>query len=340
MFKRILRICCLCLIPVLLFAACGTGGKETAPTQKVEEKPDIAADGVLNIMMVGNSFCYYYVEELYALLMENPPEGIQQVNVYNLYYSGCKLTQHLNWWVEGAANYDLYKVDANGRQKMGEKWKLDDAIVMADWDYISLQGTPSGASYLSDDTRELSIKCGEQAAPILNMFHERFPKAQLMWHHTWYPEIGRVTDDGFLYTAEDGPRYDAAIEQVCKYMCEEFTKDKDYDLIRVPSGPAWTVARKLNETANVLPYGGLCARLGKNSFGDKRENAGDGYHDGDIGGAQLLNAYIWYMVITGDTDLTDSTYVPEYRHNSITYKLEQAQVDMLKEAAMTSFAVQ
>ena len=36
--------------------------ESTAPGELV--KPD---DGVINILMIGNSYCYYYVEELYGL---------------------------------------------------------------------------------------------------------------------------------------------------------------------------------------------------------------------------------------------------------------------------------
>ena len=41
-------------------------------------KTDLAEDGVLNLLLVG-SYCYYYVEELYSLLMENPPGSITKV---------------------------------------------------------------------------------------------------------------------------------------------------------------------------------------------------------------------------------------------------------------------
>lgn len=327
-----------------MFTACADTSKTSneGTVEGTMEKAlprDPAEDGVLNLLMVGNSFCYYYVEELYELLMENPIPGIREVNIYNLYYSGCKLTQHYDWWREGAAKYELFKVDATGRHKMSGdmKWKLEDALQMADWDYISLQGTVSGGNYLSDDIGELSRKTATVGGILLDHFHELFPHAQLLWHRTWFSEIGRVTSDGYTYKEEDGPKYDAGMAEVCRYMCEEFDQNKPYDLIMVNSGAAWTKARQLNETKNVLPYGGLCARLGKNSFGDGRDNSGDGYHDGDIGGAQLLNAYVWYMTISGNTDISGSAYVPVYKYNNMEYTLEKGLVDLLKEAAMSVF---
>ncbi|MBR2310423.1 MAG: DUF4886 domain-containing protein [Oscillospiraceae bacterium] len=331
----------LLMLVVCFLPACN---KETAPEtteEKVVKKDpvkDPAEDGALNILMVGNSFCYYYVEELYELLKESQPEGINEINIFNLYYSGCSLTQHLNWWVSGEANYDLYKTSALGRNKMGEEnWTLEEALGMAKWDYISLQGSTKGASYIDDDPAELCKNMAPLAAPLLERFHEVAPGAQLLWHRTWYYEIGRVATSGYVYTEEDGPKYNAGMQTVCDYMCGEFCEDKPYDLVMVNSGAAWTKARELNETAGVLPYGGLCARLGKNSFGDLREHSGDGYHDGDIGGAQLLNAYVWYMTITGDHDVSDSTYEPTYTRDGVTYTLTKEHIALLKEAAMSVF---
>lgn len=345
---RLLAALLIAALTVSGFAGCApeeAKPSETDPTEmtKQEEnmKVDRNGDSALKILMVGNSFCYYYVEELYGLLTERLPEGVKDVEIYNLYYSGCSVSQHFLWWVEKEANYELFKVDANGRQKLGgdKKWTLEDALAQGDWDYISLQGSVSGGSYLNASKRE-STRDGiaQLANHLLGRFHELYPKAQLLWHRTWFSEIGRVTSDGYVYTAEDGPKYNEGMQEICDYMCNEFDQDKPYDLKMVNSGAAWTKARELNETANLLPYGGLCARLGYSKFGDLRENSGDGYHDGDIGGAQLLNAYVWYMTITGDTDLTGFQYEPVYSRKDQTYTLSKELIAMLKEAAMSVFA--
>ena len=101
------------------------------------------------------------------------------------------------------------------------------------------------------------------------------------------------------------------------------------------AGAAWTEARVLNETAGLLPYGGLCARLDVNKFGNMSVHSGDGYHDGDIGGGQLLNAYVWYMTITVDTDLSDSAYAPVYQYVTLEYPISEDMINMLKTAAMS-----
>ena len=340
--KKLLCVLLAMLMMVAVFAGCGS----TTTTQEgegttVAQNDDYTPDSTLRILMVGNSFCYYYVEELYELLMENPPEGIDAVEIYNLYYSGCSLSMHYTWWMKNESNYDLFKTDATGRQNLNniyKKWSLEQALAFADWEYISLQGSVVNGSYMNKEKREFTRNSiAETAEPLLARFHELHPNAQLLWHRTWYSEIGRVGSDGYVYTAEGGPKYDEGMQDICDWMCNEFDKDKPYDLQIVNSGAAWTEARKLNETLNLLPYGGLCARLNYNKFGDQRANSGDGYHDGDIGGAQLLNAYIWYMTLTGNTDLTASKYMPVYKIDALEYPLSKELVDMLKTAAMTSF---
>lgn len=293
-------------------------------------------DDTLRILMGGNSFAYYYVEELYGLLMENPPEGVTNVEVYNIYYSGRSFYTHWDLWQSGAeGDYHLFKTDKNGRRELTPigKWTLEEVLAMENWDYIGLQGTgkSSAGSYAKNETWD--AVCADLAIYAEDLFgyiHEMFPYTQLLWHRTWALEVGRVTNDGFVYTEEYNERYDPGMQYVCDYMTEVFDQDKPYDLIQVNSGAAWREARRLNETRDLLPYGGLCAMLARNTYGDKRPGSGDGQHDGDIGGGQLLNAYMWYMTITGDNDLSDNSFKPDY-------EMSDALQDMLKQAAMTTY---
>ena len=131
------------------------------------------------------------------------------------------------------------------------------------------------------------------------------------------------------------------MQAVCEYMCNEFDTDKDYDLKMVNSGAAWTEARSLNaaKAESLFPVGGLCARLGWNDYDGEVMHSGDGRHEGDIGGGQLLNAYMWYMTITGDAALSEVIdYKPVYKSGSTEYHLSNEVVEMLQQAAVTTFA--
>ena len=338
--KKVLSILLAMLLLATLFAGCGNNANPETTTEGTTMAPSdhYKPDSTLRLLMVGNSGCYYYVEELYDLLMENPPEGIEAVEVYNLYYSGCSMTQHHSWWLKNEAHYDLFKTDVNGRVNLNnihEKWSLEQALNWAEWDFISLHGAMP-VDVIKPHMRE-SIRddLAAKAEPLFDRFHELHPHAQLLWQRTWFFEVGYKGK--LTYTAEDGVGYNEGIQLVADYISEELDQDKPYDVIQVNTGDAWTVARKMNETQDLLPYGGLCAMLARNSFGDGRFGAGDGVHDGDIGGGQLLNAYIWYMALTGNTDLSISNYAPVYRFSTQEYPLSAELIDMLKTAAMTSF---
>ncbi len=314
--------------------------KEEALPKMAQNKA--SNEETLSILMVGNSFCYYYVEELYGLLMANPDpnRGYNKIEIYNLYYSGCKLDQHYDWWISGAANYDLYKTDENGRKKQipaaGTAWNLEDTLMQGKWDYISLQGASGEVNYVGGSIADNCASIVENAEPLLDHFHELFPNAQLLWHRTWAFEIGRISGS-ITYDEASLVAYDTGMQAACDYMCNEFDQDKPYDLLMVNSGAAWSIARAENAklATSLIPEGGLCARKGvrnENTFPyySGNANAGDGYHDGDIGGGQFLNACVWYETITGQSVLENS-YQPSLDNGN--YALSDQLVALLRNAA-------
>ncbi len=312
----------------------------------IKNEVDPAADDTMKIMMVGNSFCYYYVEELYGLLMANPDpnRGYSDVEIYNLYYSGCKLNQHYDWWVAGEAKYELYKTDKNGRARQiptsGSVWKLEDALALDYWDYLSLQGASGETDYTDSAAVEANkASIAQYAGPLLDRFHALHPDAQLLWHRTWPFEVGRISGS-ITYTEALNAAYNEGMQITCDWMCNEFDQDKPYDLKIVNSGAAWPIAREANAklAESLIPVGGLCARLGvanANTFQYVKDNpgvtnVGDGYHDGDIGGGQFLNACVWYETITGQSCL-DNTYKPTKDNGN--YELSDAFANLLRNAA-------
>ena len=90
--------------------------ESTVPSEMIKSD-----DGLLNVLMIGNSYCYYYVEELYGLAAA---AGIK-MRVCNVYYSGCSLQQHWTWWQTKEANYDFFVTDENGRVKEQNKVNLE-----------------------------------------------------------------------------------------------------------------------------------------------------------------------------------------------------------------------
>ena len=59
----------------------------------------------------------------------------------------------------------------------------------------------------------------------------------------------------------------------------------------------------------------------------------DGYHDGDIGGGQYLNAAVWFETITGQS-VVGNTYRPVYKYGGMEIPLNsEITYEMLQEAA-------
>ena len=336
--KKILSLILVFVIACGLF--CGCANQADTPETTAQKANDPSQDDTLYILMVGNSFCYYYVEELYGMLMANTDanRGYNEVEIYNLYYSGCSLTQHYDWWTNDVANYQFFKTGADGRNELisgSGKWKLEEVLKMGKWDYISLQGASTDVSYVDGDVAANCASIATKAEPLLGRFHELHPNAQMLWHRTWPFEVGRISGET-TYDEAMLEKYNIGIQAVCDYMCDEFDKDKDYDLVMVNSGAAWPIARQENAKLEVslIPEGGLCARKGIRNektfpYLQGNPNAGDGYHDGDIGGGQYLNACAWYETITGQSCVGNT-----YRPNN--YELSEELIALLQNAAHTA----
>ncbi len=309
--KRIITILSCILLCAILLPSCGSGIVQTATgetktaapaeTQKTaetapapvtteEEKPDDPADdGILNILMIGSSFCYYYVDELYGMLKA---VGIES-EVWNLYYSGATVKMHWDWYLENSAVCTLYRTSKNGRQEYKDA-SLKGSLARRNWDIISIQGA-GGMKPTGETAEELAKKGMENGAvyaeKLAKMLRKAYPLAALYWHQTWAYQVGydrngiKVPDKATQQTMYE------AVRSVSHQISENL------DLILVPSGDAWQNARNDPAVGDVL-----CNRI---------KDGGDNYHDGDIGGGQYLNAATWFEVITGQS-IIGNTYRPSY----------------------------
>ena len=279
---------------------------------KIPKKDD---DGVINVLMVGSSFCYYYVEELYAL---GQAAGID-IRVCNLYYSGCPLEKHYNWWTTGQSNYQYYETYHGGR-KLTSNVSLEWGLAQQDWDFISLQES-SSKSFNNHPTHAQDTK--GMWEPLLSYFIEQFPDAQVLWHQPWTYQAADHVKEGTSYTPEIQASNQEKIEYFSKAICDHFNTESETLVQRVNTGRAWQIMR------TEYDYDFLCCRLGKTNPVSGVANAGDGYHDGDIGGGQLLNACVWFEIITGKS-VVGNSYIPEYATSSTLADSLLNQVNVVK----------
>ena len=286
--------------------------------------PKTGKDDVMDILMIGNSFCYYYVEELYGMA---EAAGVK-MRVCNVYYSGCRLDQHYDWWKKGDANYQFFNTDGNGRVEAEGKVDLEWCLAQGDWDVISLQQPTSS---MTKDGAELAFEnTREHRQALLGYVMERFPEAQVYWHQTWSHDTGYVRADGSVV---DRAWQDGWFELAQTYA---FKTCAEMGVKRMNTGEAWKIFRHTYVDGEAGFPDTLCKRLGYSKF-NGQPNSGDGFHDGDIGGGQYLNACVWYEVLTG-LDCRENSYRPVYTHEGMTYTLEKDLVHALQESAHQAVA--
>ena len=110
MKKRIL-IAWLLLLTMLL-GACGGNpdpGKET--TESTVAALDPGEDGVLNVLLIGNSFGYGFGKELTAMLQAADVKA----NIYSIYYPSATVKMHLNWSKKEGGINTLRKHSPDGK---------------------------------------------------------------------------------------------------------------------------------------------------------------------------------------------------------------------------------
>ena len=262
-------------------------------------------DGVIDVLMVGHSFCYYYVEELYELAKA---AGIS-MRVCNLYYSSRGIATHYKKWQDGVADYQLFEIsdDTGGVKVSTSSMSLEHALSKYEWDFIALQGGTSGALNSGEAYYE---EVGYYSEQLLGYFLQEFPNARIGWHQAWTNQAGEYAKSNSTMTTEKQISGAVEIEKYAELVCGYFNEPAGQTLVqRIPTGKAWQNCR----TADGYDY--LCSRLGYDNNKAKMMHAGDGNHDGDIGGGQYLNACVWFEVITGQSVL-NTTYVPEYKTTS------------------------
>ena len=289
---------------------------EEVTTEPVPVEPAVKENK--KILMIGNSFCYYFVEELYAMAAADGYD----LTVANLYESGCSVSEH---WMYGVSQnqdyYQFFVTTSEGRKQITEVTKFDQALAYDDWDVISLQ------QHFYPDLALNASKAVQMtksyAKNLYKHIREKNPDAELYWQQTWAYQVGYAVSSkyGSLACPQDTAIADAATQalthQNIKSTSQTIAQDNNVKL--VPSGDAWQIARADSRVGD-----DMCARLGVN------DNLGDYYHDGDIGGGQYLNACVWYEVIMGESCI-GNTWRPSY-------ELSEEKIVALQEAAHAAVA--
>lgn len=364
MKKSRLRLLCLFLLAGILLSSCSsqipvttqdteetqttekTETKEetvtSAPTQetKTEEVPTTPATPtkkIRNILMIGNSFCYYFADEMVGLAKADG----QSITVGYLYKSGCRLYEHYDWMTNNTPDKYQFFVEKSPVHSQRTKTVITNfagAVNYTDWDVISLQQhfDPSEAVEFNAAWNNAN----PTATPYVQKLYEYLDAnsdADLYWHQTWAYQVGYKgaattnninnnfasvpAEKQVLDTAKQTLNYNI-IKQVAQKICADFNVDI------IPSGDAWQLARQ-----NAVIGDTLCNDTGraKDPAVCPSNQYGDNYHDGGVGGGQYLNACVWYEVLFQKSCVGNSFRPTEY-------KLDEAKVAALQQAAHEAVA--
>ena len=97
--------------------------RETEEVKSIMQKDDPALDDTFTILMIGNSFSSFFVDELYEM---GTLAGIK-MRLCRVYYSGCTVMQHWEWLRTDTRNYKYYIYDEKGNRSKSN-FSLKDAL--------------------------------------------------------------------------------------------------------------------------------------------------------------------------------------------------------------------
>lgn len=270
-----------------------------------------------NILMIGNSNCYYYVEELCGIAAAAGYE----INLCNLYYAGCSLEKHWEFYTNHSDVYEFYHTTKDSRVKLPIK-TFRGALEYArsdlgkDWDVVSLQ--QSGYYSLIGTAESAMPHTMSYAKDFYSIIRKNSPNATLYWHQPWAYEIGYGANKADQREHVNSIEKQNAQHYARRVLADMVSKAEGVDII--PTGEAWQLAR-----ANDLIGQTLCARKGVNN------DLGDGDHDGDIGGGQYLTACVWFEVLMKKSCI-GNTWRPD------NYELLEEKIDIFQKAAHEAVA--
>ena len=249
---------------------------------------------VKNILILGNSFSNRMVDELAGII----DAAGYDANVCNIYRAGCTVGEHWRNLSDDTATTDEYSFFVTteaGRVKKTEITTINAALAYADWDVIGLQHhfDPDGSQIYNVALNN----CAPHAEKMFNYLKENHPNAKLLWYETWAFEVG--------YADVRTEKIQTKQYDTIRDVSVKVTQDNGVGFL--PCGDAWQIVRHDTELGDTL------------CLPDKA-------HDGDVQGGQMLNSYVWFEVMFGDSCI-GNTYRPT------TYKMDEARVLTLQEVA-------
>lgn len=190
-------------------------------------------DKTVKILAIGNSYSNNAVEYISRIA---DSMGFK-VSVTSLYDDGCSLERHVKSYRSNAREYEFYVDGAN--MSAPKKNTMLEAFERDDYDYITLQQSPSGAPNFSTYWTEQN----PWLTDLYDIIKKHEPQAEVMIHQTWsFSELHATTGtqwSSIVY--ENSLEMFKKIENSYEKAADKLGIDKEKGII--PAGKAIQLAK-------------------------------------------------------------------------------------------------
>ena len=282
------RIVCLILstfITIGCFTACNSTPAPAETTRPAPTEPAGEAE-VLKVLTLGHSLT---VDSCHMLNLVAATEGYEgKMVIGTLYYSGCRLSQHVQFMNADAAEYSLYLSSTDtpdAPPQITSEVTMKHALQGDYWDIIILQGNP----WEIDKEDAFTANYIPLIQEYVNTY-KRNPNAIFAWHMPWatpgdeallksYPyENNPHYANALSYGLDKSAHYNATVNCVKKYI----VPDESFSFIIA------------SDTAIQNAW---------SSYLEDSDLHRDYYHVNDYG--RVIAAYTWYCTLTGIDQLDE-----------------------------------
>lgn len=246
-------------------------------------------DKTLKILTLGHSLALDS-GHLLALIADAQglPEGVDELVVGTLYYSGCELWRHVQYLTNNSPEYDLYISSTKTAQSIPvstKKITMNYALTYDNWDLVIMQGgvfeIAKDATYTDGNIETIQQYVRENV---------KNPNVKFAWHMQWAPP----TDDTLRATYPYTPN-----PYITTY--EQYNDDR----LTLYNAIAGSVERQVlpNETFEfIIPSGTAMQNAWSSSFTERQLHR-DYVHASEFGRA--ISSYTWYCRLFGIDQLDE-----------------------------------
>ena len=275
-FKRFFCIVLVLAMVLPVLSACGETEETPATTAPLPTEPEEEA-GVLKILTLGHSLT---VDACHMLNLVAAAEGMGDVIIGTLYYSGCPLNKHVQYLTENAPAYNLYTSSTttpNMIPTIEEGVTMEYALSYDYWDIIIMQAgvfeVARSATYTNGDIQKIQEYVNK---------HKLADWATFAWHMPWVFPVDRD-----LQLTKDNDSYHKNYEEF------------DHDRSKLYGAMTKCVGDHIvtDETFDFLIPSGTAIENALSSYLTEKDLHRDYAHANDFG--RLIAAYTWYCKLAG-----------------------------------------